>query len=188
VRCGEAVLEAGQNCGGDHRHLRGVARLVAPFRYAGTAGALVRRFKLDAHAGAGALLAREMGRQWRLVGPGIGRRTVFVPVPLHRVRQRERGFDQSFWLAQRIARVLGARVETVLVRMRATAPQGDPLVTSRGANVEGAFATARPGAVLDRCVVLVDDVFTSGATARECAGVLRTAGARDIAMLTACRS
>lgn len=79
-------------------------------------------------------------------------------------------------------------LEGVLVRQRATLPQGDPRVTSRQGNVEGAFVVRRSRRIAGRRIVLVDDVFTSGATGRACAGLLREAGAAEVAMATACRS
>ncbi len=65
---------------------------------------------------------------------------------------------------------------------------GDARVLSRAANVRGAFAVRRPGRVEGRDVLLVDDVFTTGATARSCAALLRSAGARSVSLLVACRS
>lgn len=188
-RCGEPVLAAGESCGDDHRALRGLSRHVAPFRYAGTGGVLVRRLKLDGEAGAGRFLARAMALAWTPWAAAAGRRALLVPVPLHRQRRRERGFDQAAWLAARIGRKLGLEVaDAVLARQRSTLPQGDPRVLSRSGNVEGVFAVARPGCVAGRPVVLVDDVFTSGATARACATALMVAGAGEVAVLTACRS
>ena len=114
---------------------------------------------------------------------------VLAPVPLHRARLRQRGFDQAAWLARRVAARLRLRVAVgALARVRATRPQGDPLVTSRAGNVRGAFAVRRAGAVDGRDVLLVDDVFTTGATARACARLLRAAGAQSVSLLTACRS
>ncbi|HEX6812561.1 MAG TPA: double zinc ribbon domain-containing protein [Planctomycetota bacterium] len=189
ARCGEAVLAAGESCGGEHRELQLVARLTAPFRFVGTGGALVRRFKLDANAAAGAFLLRAMAASWRAASCAGWHRALLVPVPLHGSRRRERGFDQAEWLARGLARRLGLEVMPgVLARRRATLPQGDPRVLSRPRNVEGAFAVVRPGSVAGRRVVLVDDVFTSGATARSCAALLRGAGALEVAMLAACRS
>lgn len=187
-RCGEPVV-AGRPCGADHGPLRNLAFLVAPLWFAGTGGALVRRFKLDGDAGAGGFLAREMRRAWR-AGPGRGcRRAVAVAVPLHRERRRARGFDQAEWLVERLARPLALTPATgVLRRVRATRAQGDPRTTSRPANVSGAFALRSSAAVAGRRVVLVDDVFTSGATLRECARLLRGAGATEVAGLVACRS
>jgi ComF family protein len=187
-RCGERVLVSGAPCGGEHRELRLLAHLVAPWRFAGSGGALVRRFKLDGDAAAGQWLGRAMADAWRRqVGSGW-RKALVVPVPLHRARRRQRGFDQAAWLAHDLARRLGfvAAVGT-LRRTRATLPQGDPRVTSRERNVDGAFAAVRR-LVGQPDVVLVDDVFTSGATARACAQVLRDAGAGRVAVLTACRA
>lgn len=189
-RCGEPVLAAGDRCTSEHRDLTNIARFVAPFAYAGTGGALVRRFKLDADAAAGRWLAAAMARAWRGAAPDLGwHRAVLVPVPLHGQRRRQRGFDQAAWLALQVAQRLELpRAPEVLVRTRATLPQGDPRVTSRAGNVDGAFAVRRPAAIRGRRVILVDDVFTSGATARTCAGLLRAAGATAVAVLTACKS
>jgi ComF family protein len=150
---------------------------------------LVRRFKLDADPAAGMWLAKAMARSWAPFHRGVWRHAVLVPVPLHRRRAAERGFDQAEWLARAVASRLGLEVRTgVLVRVRATLPQGDPRVVSRQSNVEGAFRLVRPARVARRRVVLVDDVFTSGATMRNCAALLREAGALEVAALTACRS
>jgi ComF family protein len=162
---------------------------VAPYAFAGTGGALVRAFKLDGDPGAGRWLARAMAWSWRQRAEPGWRRARLVPVPLHRRRRRERGFDQAAWLAKNIAQRLGQVAESdVLVRQRAGLPQGDPRVLSRERNVEGVFRVARPARIVGRRVILVDDVLTSGATARACARLLRDAGATDVAMLTACRS
>jgi ComF family protein len=186
VRCGDPVL-ATARCGRRHDDLRRVSQLVAPLRFVGTGGRLVRRFKLDGDATAGRLLAREMADAWRVAGRMP--RPLLVPVPLHRARLRRRGFDQARWLASGIAERLRLRaLAGVLARVRATRPQGDPLVRSRADNVRGAFAVRRPKAIRGRDVLLVDDVFTTGATARACAGILREAGARSVSLLVACRS
>lgn len=188
-RCGERLAAFGAGCGGDHRALRNLVRHAAPFAYAGTGGALVRRFKLDADPGAGRWLARAMAGAWRPFHQGAWRRALVVPVPLHRTRRAERGFDQAEWLARAVARALGLTVApAVLVRVRSTLPQGDPRVTSRLANVEGAFRVARARRVAAARVLLVDDVLTSGATLRACAALLRDAGAHEVAAVTACRS
>lgn len=164
-------------------------RHVAPLHFAGTGGALVRRFKLDADGAAGAWLARAMADAWRPFVTGGGRRACLVPVPLHGSRRAERGFDQAEWLARSLSRRLGlAVVAGALARSRATLPQGDPRVTSRGDNVAAAFRVALPRRLVGREVVLVDDVLTSGSTARACASVLAAAGVPRVSILTACRS
>ncbi|MFN9275547.1 MAG: double zinc ribbon domain-containing protein, partial [Planctomycetota bacterium] len=166
-RCGEPVLVGGSTCGADHRELRNLALHVAPWRYCGTGGELVRRFKLAGDGGAGRLMAHAMASAWRMAAGAAWERAVLVPAPLHWRRRRARGFDQTAWLARRLAGALGlAAACDELVRVRATSPQGDPRVASREANVDGAFAMSRNAKVRGRDVVLVDDVLTSGATAR----------------------
>lgn len=107
-----------------------------------------------------------------------------VPVPLHRSRLRQRGFNQ----AAELARHLGLPFADVLRRTRATASQTDLPASRRHANVRGAFALRRRGRVDGRSVVLVDDVSTTGATLEACATVLLAAGAREVRALTAARA
>jgi ComF family protein len=113
-----------------------------------------------------------------------------VPVPLARARLAERGHNQAWELARRIARALGVHAEaTLLVRVRATAHQLALPPGEREGNVRGAFAVepSRTAAVAGRRVLLVDDVMTTGSTAGEIARVLRGAGASFIAVAVVAR-
>lgn len=189
VRCGERLPGPDRPCTASHESLRGIAWVRTPFRYPGTGGALVRRFKFDADWAAGMVLAGAMGEALRPQLEGVWRKPILVPVPLHRDRARERGFNQAAWLGSGVAAVHGLRlVPRQLMRCRATLPQGDPRVLGRAANLEGAFALAGKSRVRGRRVVLVDDVTTSGATARACARVLEDHGAVEVALLAACAS
>jgi ComF family protein len=110
----------------------------------------------------------------------------FVPVPLARARERERGFNQAALLAERLGERLHVRVRTRwLVRLRATVAQSELTASERHANVANAFVAAP--AVAGRDVVVVDDVITTGATVRECARALRKAGARRVGVLAVAR-
>jgi ComF family protein len=109
-----------------------------------------------------------------------------VPVPLHWSRRWRRGYNQAEILARGLRRRHGLPVLRVLVRTRPTPPQhGD--AAERRRNVRGAFTLPRPAAVAGRRLLLVDDVFTTGATANGCALVLREAGAADVGVLTLAR-
>ncbi len=111
-----------------------------------------------------------------------------VSVPLHPRKLRSRGMDQAAWLAEGLTQRAGITfLPGVLRRMRETMPQGDPRVTSRAHNVADAFGLRRPRAVRGKRVILVDDVYTSGSTARECAALLRAGGCREVLLLTAAR-
>lgn len=111
-----------------------------------------------------------------------------VPVPLHRVRQRERGFNQSALLAQGIADCLPrARLDESLQRIRPTLTQSlikDP--KERRANVRGAFAAEEGATFKGENVLLVDDVVTTHGTVAECARVLKRAGAKAVDVATVC--
>lgn len=111
-----------------------------------------------------------------------------VPVPLHPSREAERGFNQSWLLARRVGRRWGVPVESrALRRRRSTRPQTDLDVEERRSNVRGVFSVSRPEAFSRRHVLLIDDVFTTGATVSECARVLLAAGAATVGVLTVAR-
>jgi ComF family protein len=111
---------------------------------------------------------------------------VLVPVPLHRQRIRERGFNQSALLAGAMADLSGIEVRDCLLRVRDTPHQVGLTASERASNVKGAFAVREMPSGMPRTVVLVDDVFTTGATIAACAEVLRHHGASTIAALTIC--
>jgi ComF family protein len=111
-----------------------------------------------------------------------------VPVPLHAVKQREREFNQAERLAARLSAASGIPLNSKwLWRTRPTATQTLLTRQQRTANMREAFAV-RPGVRLDgERVILVDDVFTTGATTSACAEVLQAAGAGDVCVWTVAR-
>ena len=109
---------------------------------------------------------------------------ILVPVPLHTDRLRERGYNQSQLLGEQIAALHGLPlVAEALVRTRATRPQVGLNREQRRENMREVFR-ADPHLVADRAVLLVDDVYTSGATLEACAQALLAAGAVRVAGLT----
>ncbi|MCI0697816.1 ComF family protein [candidate division KSB1 bacterium] len=106
---------------------------------------------------------------------------VVVPVPLHRRRQRKRGFNQSLVLARALAKVWHLEVmPNALRRTRFTQPQAKLGAAERWENVEGAFAPARVLHLETPTIFLVDDVLTTGATMNACAVALKSAGASKV--------
>ncbi len=112
-----------------------------------------------------------------------------IPVPLHPAREAERGFNQSLLLARRLSERWGVPVrEGALRRVRVTRPQTELSAEDRRANVRGAFGLRRARGVAGTRVLLVDDIFTTGATVAECCRVLLTeGGARSVGVLTVAR-
>jgi ComF family protein len=113
---------------------------------------------------------------------------VMVPVPLHKVRLRERGFNQSEWIAKGIGESMGIPLSaSVLSRKKQTKTQTQLSAPQREKNVRDAFTVTNSEAVKDRAVFLVDDVITTGATLNACARCLKDAGAASVIGLALAR-
>jgi ComF family protein len=112
-----------------------------------------------------------------------------VPVPLHRTRLRQRGFNQSRLIAEDLGRRMGLPVIARRLRRTLDTPPQTLAVTAadRRSNVKGAFEVARRHPFAGKTVLLVDDVLTTGATTSECAGALKRAGARVVYVATCTR-
>lgn len=126
--------------------------------------------------------------QNRYVQSLIGGIDVIIPVPLHPARFRERGFNQSQYIAESIGSVLRVPVlSLVLVRSRQTKQQARLSLEERRENVVDAFVCNSPEDVVGKRVLLVDDVLTTGSTVDACARVLVDAGAHSVRVLTLAR-
>lgn len=187
-RCGVPLPGAGAAlCGRCRRGLSLIERGASLGPYEGGLRLLIHEVKYRGRRrGVGRLaellLAEDAVRQV------LERPSVLVPVPLHPRRVRARGFNQADLLAREIGRRQGLPVLAgALVRRKDTLPQSGLSAAGRRRNVAGAFAVRRRSAVVDRVVVLVDDVVTTGATAAACARALRAAGAAEVRLLSAAR-
>ena len=106
---------------------------------------------------------------------------MITAVPLHPRKERERGFNQVSILCEEMAKVLPVKYESdILMRIRDTAPQNALGLHERRQNIKGAF---RADGCENKCVLLVDDILTTGATTNECARALYRAGAKEVRVL-----
>ena len=110
---------------------------------------------------------------------------VITPVPLHFTRLRQRYYNQSEIIAERLAKEVGVSVELLLERTRPTQQQIRLTKTERAKNVAGAFQA--DSNVAGKKVILVDDVFTTGATVNECAKQLKKQGAHEVVVICLAR-
>lgn len=191
-RCDRPIFaSAGLRCGACAALLRepdqpALERIVVAAEYEGPVASAIRALKFR--------------RQRRLAQPLVPLLTdavrragltadIIIPMPLHEARRRERGYNQAALLARPLARALGSDIrEDVLARVRATEPQTHLHRNDRRANVANAFALTPPAAALvDKRLLLVDDVTTTGATLDAAADALLAARPAVICALTVAR-
>lgn len=114
---------------------------------------------------------------------------VILPIPLHVKRLRERGFNQALLLGRRIGKMLDISVDPLsLYKKEATAPQAELKREARIRNLKGVFAVRREEKIKGKKVLLVDDVYTTGATMEAAARELLKAGAASVAAVVAARA
>lgn len=114
---------------------------------------------------------------------------LIVPVPLHPKRLRWRGFNQSVLLARQVSHIYNIKLDSfALRRLRETPPQTQLNEDERRRNMRGAFAIDPERPITGKTILLVDDVYTSGATVNECSRTLKKHGAKAVYVLTLARA
>jgi ComF family protein len=141
-------------------------------------------------------LGRMLARAIEMLEAEAGRELLVVAVPLFPSKERERGYNQAVLVADAaLAELKASRPEWelrarhgVIRRVKDTRSQFELTPTGRRRNLQGAFAVANGSALIGREVLLVDDIYTTGATARACSRVLRQAGASKVWVATVSRA
>lgn len=175
-RCASPLL-CGQRCGACVTRPPPFSRARVPFLYAYPLDALIKAAKFSNRLDYLNHLGRIMADRLRYAG--VHPPECLVPVPLHWRRLVTRGYNQALELARPLARELGVPLcAGVCGRSRYTRPQTGLSARDRAHNVRSAFRVAR--ALPYRHIALVDDVLTTGSTARELARVLLSAGAASV--------
>jgi competence protein ComFC len=145
---------------------------------------LVHRFKYGKKIPLGKRLGQRLGET--INDDSIFSKSDFlIPVPLHKSRYRERGFNQSEIIAEEISKATGLPfLKDMLKRKKNTKDQTNLSPQQREENVRGAFVVTEPEMINGKKIILVDDVITTGATLSECARMLKQAGAEKILGMT----
>jgi ComF family protein len=165
-------------------------RTASAYRYEDMAADLVRSLKYNSDKAAALLLAEGMARRYALM-PELRAAEVCVAVPSYARQAERRGYSQAQVLCDAFVSVTGLpQAPRALRRVRYARSQVGKTRVERKRQIVGAFVfeEAEAQAVRDRCVLLVDDVLTTGATVCECARMLFAAGARRVLAVTACRT
>ena len=159
----------------------GFESAMAPLKYEGVGKKIVHALKYRGYK----RVVERLAVPLMLQVLGDGRFDAVVPVPLHRSRLRKRGFNQAELLARGVAERMKATVSDTLQVVRSTRDQVELSAAQRRANVAGAYAATEP---LRGKLLLVDDVFTTGATMSACAATLLRAGAEEVHAVSLCRT
>jgi ComF family protein len=191
VLCGEHFSEPGES-----NHMCGACLLASPpFSIARAVGEyervlmdVIHRFKYGGKISLGERLGEFMA-DFRYPSLAIADYSLVMPVPLHPRRLRQRGFNQAMVLAREISRRFALRLDFLsLRRIVFTEPQVGLGRDMREQNIKGAFQVADARRIKDERIILVDDVYTTGSTVKECARILMKNGAKEVAVLTLARA
>ncbi len=158
-------------------------KAISPLEYTGLLRKVIYRFKYEAKP----YLYKSFGEFMiaSLKQESIENIDLIVPVPLHRSRKAERGYNQAELLARYLSSKLNIALDSKnLIRTKATKIQNKLLRHEREENIKDAFRVKASGVFKDKRILLVDDIFTTGATVNECARVLMECGANEIYVIT----
>ncbi|MFP4029122.1 MAG: ComF family protein [Candidatus Brocadiia bacterium] len=157
------------------------------FQYTGPAASLVKKFKFGGHYYLGQKILQDAAeKEW--LPFHLAKCDTAVPVPLHSQRIRQRGFNQAALLAEYLANRHDLEFQRrALKREKATEQQARLSIPARKKNVKGAFSV-QTNLLSGKNVLLVDDVMTTGATADECARMIKKADAESTHVFTLVRA
>ncbi|NQU03999.1 MAG: ComF family protein [Syntrophaceae bacterium] len=148
----------------------------------------IHLFKYNGKIAMGEILG-EMMAQYDYDSLDIRDYSLLMPVPLHTLRLKKRGFNQALILARHIAHKFSLPLDfTTLKRSVDTKPQVNLGRSERVKNIKGAFEVAHEEKIRGKKILLVDDVYTTGSTVRECARVLIEKGAKEVSVFTLARA
>ena len=185
IACDEAVRRDTAFCGLCVATVERSTHPHSPFLYGGAIARALTRLKYEVRRDLGPVLG-----QLLVLGLGEALDEPFdlvAPVPLHRDKLSERGYNQCVWLSRTVAEASNAEHSALLLRRtRNTEAQAQLGLREREFNVNGAFAVRARGGVEGRSVMIVDDVRTTGATLRACEAALYDGGATRVRMLSLC--
>jgi len=171
-------------CGRCRQRPPAYTKACTPYAYQGVLKDAISQFKYHGKVRLAKPLAQLMASAWDLPQDIDG----IIAVPLHPTRLREREYNQSLLLAERLSQHLEIPVMwNVLVRTQHTVPQTTLKRSARLKNLRKSFAVTHPDVVSGKKILLVDDVFTTGTTINECAKTLRKAGAKAVYVETLAR-
>lgn len=191
IQCGQPFPDSAS---AEHRCMRCLKdpphfdRVRSVFVYEEPVQSAILDFKFHGRSGLRFFFSETLLTESDILSEAPRRLDAIVPVPLHRFKLIERGYNQTALLAEELSRAVGVRVErTGLRKVRRTPPQSSLPREERERSLRGAFQAER-GRFDGRRILMVDDVMTTGATLSECARTLKAAGAARVEAVTVARA
>ena len=180
--CSDPMVGGGDYCKRCKAGLHYYDRAISPFVYKDTIAMLIQDFKYNNKKYLAKTLASFMSEKFKTEKLYVD---IIVPVPLCEKRLKLRGFNQSALLANEISYTLNVPAyENAVVRVKETLQQTKLNIMERQSNLKDAFVVKKKKMVKGKSVLLIDDVYTTGATSTECARMLKLAGASAVYVLT----
>jgi competence protein ComFC len=183
--CGRPIEDDDSYCGDCLDREPGFVQARSFGEYDGVLKKIINEFKYRGRQELARFLGEKILTAYQNLGWPIC--DVIVPVPLHRKRQKERGFNQAYLLASYLSSKTGIPICKDLVRVKQTGHQTLLSKYQREENLKGAFRLKNSSRIKGKAVILIDDVYTTGSTAVGCSTTLKEAGAKCVYVLTCAR-
>ena len=190
LRCGKPLPDGGAHCyqcrGSKAEHFK--CKIIrSAIVFGPQTRGIIHAFKYADQPYLSSYLAGWMNKEWDKY-PDLKEAQLIIPVPLHKKKQKQRGYNQSELLARELAKLRGVELDTTsLIRSRNTPSQTQFGREGRLQNMSGAFTCVNPAAVKGKNILLIDDVATTGATLEACAEALKAVRAKKVMAYTLAR-
>ncbi len=144
-------------------------------KYEGAVKQSIGKLKYDGHQSIGQIYGTWLAASWKTSTPaGLAAKLIVIPIPLHPEKITTRGFNQAELIARSFCQCIDAKLDLSLQRTRSTVAQFGLSKSARQANVEGAFTLVNSSLKAGDTVLLIDDIYTTGATVKSAAAVMRS--------------
>ncbi len=184
IKCGRTVDEDADSVCNDCRNIQyKFVRNMSVFYYDDFVRHLIFKFKYGKGVYVGNKLGEIMSNYF--FDNYIKNIDLIIPIPLHKSKQRARGFNQALILSKHISKKTGIPLsEKGLIRIKNTRPQSKLSISQRQKNLKDAFQINKTLNIQNKNILLIDDIFTSGSTINNCTKILHENGAKDVFSFT----
>ncbi|MDD4110308.1 MAG: ComF family protein [Clostridia bacterium] len=185
LKCGSPCLTLADYCLHCQKHKRAFKMARAPFVYSGNIAVSVQNFKYNGKKYLANPFSKMMKKEYEKMEKEGMQVDLIVPVPLHKDRQKKRGFNQAELIAVELSNLINIPIShNNLQRIKNTETQTNLSYKERQKNLDNAFVITDKTEFKDKNILLIDDVLTTGSTADHCATILKKAKAKNVYVLT----